>query len=491
MEPPSPPLQDDVFISDSEPSHELPQTIMNLVERILLQEHPAVNEEVWPVIWDFSGQALFDAIHPVFMSQEAVYLLVCDLSKDLFKKEDTCVSKPGLPGQPNEGAPRICSAASSLDRLMSWMDLVHSLQDPSTMNLLGSAQPPVILVGTHADKVVGDPWTGLNAILDSFHGQAFSSHIVDDKFAVENTRSGKPFPQEDPNIQRLRQTIISVASTLPHIKREIPLQWLHVEKELRRMAHNGFKHLTKAHFKSIAETICHFEVEEDSEELLHFLCDCGAVLCFNETSCSGGLIVLDPQWLIRVFCQIITVVPSKKEPMRIREHRQNLAKEGVLAEELVSFACQTLGIDIPKECLLSIMEKSNLVCRWDARNGQPIYLVPSMLKAKPEEEISSLIDGGSIAPVYLTFNTGYVPYGLFARFLVLFDQWASHEQFASSGRPSANAARFFVRKENNFTLMFACLKRVLVVHLVHEGKEEAQETATICQQLCRLVVFKE
>ena len=487
VKPLSPFLRDDVFVSDPESADDLPQTVISLVERILQQEHSAVGEEVWPVIWDFSGQSLFHAMHPIFMSQEAVYLLVCDLSKDLFKRGDTCVLQSGLPGHSGKGANMVCRGESSLDHLLRWMDLVHSFQGSSSVNASGISHPPVILVGTHADKVVGDPWTSMNAILDSFHGKAFASHIADEKFAVDNTRSGQPFQQEDPNIQRLRQTVIAVASTLPHIQREIPLQWLYVEKVLHRLASNGVKHVTKAEFNAIAERICCFEVHEDCDELLHFLCDCGTLLCFNEADESQTLVILDPQWLIYVFCQIITVVSRKKEPMVIREHRQNLAKRGILSEDLVSYACQTLSLKVSKEALLSIMEKSNLVCRWDTPNGESIYLVPSILTAKPDDEISGLSVQGSIAPVYLTFNTGYIPCGFFARFLVLFGQWASREHSARSPKLFANAARFFIGRQSDFSLMFACFNSVIMVHLVHDGKGEARETAAVCQQVYRLV----
>lgn len=481
--PTSPIFQDEVFTSDPEPFGNLPHEIVSLVEGILLQDHSTVADEIWPVIWDFAGQSLYHAIHPIFMSREALYLLVSDLSKDLFQRVDTCANQSE---RPEQGVKMANRGESSLDHLMRWMDLVHSFQDPSSIDATSIAQPPVILVGTHADKVVGDPWDVVNVILNSFEGKAFSPHIVEEKFVVDNTRAGQPYQHEDLNVQRLRQKIISVASTLPHTKREIPLQWLRVEKVLHRLASNGVKHITKTDFKAISNRICQFEVEEDSEELLHFLCDCGAVLYFNEADHSRSLVILDPQWLIKVFCQIITVVSSKKEPMRIREHRRTLAKDGILSEELINYACQNLSLKLSQDALLSIMEKSNLICRWVVRSGKVVYLVPSMLTAKPEEEISGLFGQGSVGPVYIQFYTGYVPYGLFSRFLVLFGQYASQQLSARPPKLFANAARFFIGEKSNYNLTFACFKSVIVIHLVHEGKsEDGKETAAICQQVCR------
>ena len=487
VEPSSPVSQDEVFTDDPESFGDLPQEIISLVEGILLQDNQTtVVDEIWPVIWDFAGQSLYHAIHPIFMSREAVYLLVSDLSKDLFQRPDT---RAKLSEQsPQRGMEISNRGDSSLDHLMKWMDLVHSFQDPSSLDAAGTAQPPVILVGTHADRVVGDPWQVVNVILNSFEGKAFSSHIVDDKFVVDNTRAGQPFQHEDQNVQRLRKKILSVAATLPHTKREIPLQWLRVEKVLHRLASSGVKHITKTEFKAISNRICQFEFVEDSEELLHFLCDCGAVLYFNEADNSSSLVFLDPQWLINVFCQIITVVPSKKEPVRIREHRRTLAKDGILSQELINYASQNLSLKLSQDSLLSIMEKSNLICRWDVEKDKVLFLVPSMMTAKPEEEISGLIGQGSIGPIYIQFHTGYVPYGLFSRFLVLFGQYASHDLSTRPPKLSANAARFFICKRNNYNLTFACFKSVITIHLVHEGKsEDGRETVTICQQVCRLV----
>lgn len=469
-------LVEDILTSDQDPSDNLPQNVANLVERVLRQEHFSASEEVWPVIWDFSGQSLLHGMNPIFMSREAVYLLVCDLTKDLFSKEHTDQSARATTMQHKTD--------SSFDHLVRWMDLVHSFQDTSAASVTSSAQPPVILVGTHADKVSGDPWNRLEAILDSFHGKQFSSHIVD-KFSVDNTRAGQA--QEDPTILTLRQKIISVASSLPHTNREIPLQWLRVEKVLHSLAAKGFKYITLQQFKTVAKRVCRFQVDEDSDELLHFLCDCGAVLCFKENDESNSLVFLDPQWLVRLFCQIIAVVSGKKEPMNIRQCRQTLAKKGILSEELVNFACQESDLNLSKESLLSVMEKASLVCRLEVQNGEVVYLVPSMLPATPENEILGLIDQYITAPVYITFSTGYIPYGLFSRFVVLFSDWASKEHSARPPKMSANTARFFIGKKNDYSLTFAFFKSVVMVHVLREGsKEEETEITAICQQVYRL-----
>lgn len=231
----------------------------------LCDAFPSVTEKV---LWDFSSLTVDRELHPNFLPGEAIYVLVSDLS-------DTA------------------GMESNLDHLVRWMNSVYS---SCTENVSSSAHPPVILVGTHADKVVGDPLKPMNAVLDRFRGEGFSPHIVDEKFIVDNTCVGQT--QEDVSISRLQQKIISLASTLPLKKQEIPLQWLKVEKVLHCLASERFKYLTLQQFKPLVKRICHFEVDEDSDELLLYLCDRDVVLYFSTTFESDRLVFLNPQWLI-------------------------------------------------------------------------------------------------------------------------------------------------------------------------------------------------
>lgn len=60
--------------------------IADLTAEKLHRKETDIPDGIWPVIWDFAGQALFRAIHPIFMSSEAVYVLVWDLTRDLMPK---------------------------------------------------------------------------------------------------------------------------------------------------------------------------------------------------------------------------------------------------------------------------------------------------------------------------------------------------------------------------------------------------------------------
>ena len=62
---------------------EVPTKVLSLVERGLKGNDTSYFEGVWPFVWDFAGQAVYHAIHPIFLSQEAIYVLMSDLTKEL------------------------------------------------------------------------------------------------------------------------------------------------------------------------------------------------------------------------------------------------------------------------------------------------------------------------------------------------------------------------------------------------------------------------
>ena len=124
---------------------------------LLLAEHLTRNkfdsdEKIWPIIWDFAGQDIYRAIHPIFMSPEDLYLLVFDLTKKLSEKAVCRVNV----GHKEHAVTARDDQDTNLDHLLRWMDLIHSLKKGNQKEKEKVSYPPVILVGTHAD-CVDDP----------------------------------------------------------------------------------------------------------------------------------------------------------------------------------------------------------------------------------------------------------------------------------------------------------------------------------------------
>ena len=439
----------------------VPDEIVTILEEHLEKNEGDTNEKIWPTIWDFAGQDIYRAIHPIFMSSDDIYLLVFDLTKRLSEKAECRV---------NVGHKELTATArdgedTNLDHLLRWMDLIHSLKKDSQSDSL--SYPPVILVGTHAD-CVDDPHKQINSVVEGkcsavFDGYTYLQHIAG-CCPIDNTKSGKTADQEE--IIELRKKILELADKMPHTKKKIPLQWHRVEKEICQPVWQQEKYLLLESFQEkIVSRYCTFEDESDFDELVYFLHSRGTIVYHEHEhdKKKGGLIVLNPQWLINVLCEIIKVKPHDNELWWTRNDRKKLAKEGVLLERLINHTCRKENVGLIKESLISLMDKFNLICESpekaeETKKGESQYLVPCMLTTFYEGEEEK----ENATPIYLTFQTKYVPYGLFCRLVVLFGKTSQFKNMCNV--EYANEAKIALDNKNH-VLQLLCYKTVIKLQI--------------------------
>ena len=468
---------------DEKRNSDMPDEVVRLTTENLSRIESVKDDGIWPVCMDFGGQAIYRAIHPILVSREAVYLLVVDLTEDLSALAQCFVKEAGY-DEVKIPSPDIND--TNLDHIMRWMDMVNSFKHEKN----GEVLPPVILVGTHADLVQGDPEIVITSVKDIICDTAreFSEHIIGKTFAVNNTLAGKELEEEDPQVVALRKEILKVADTLPHTKVEVPLKWLQVENEVCNLASRGENYVTRQDFrKNICDEICKFEVEDDYEVLLHFLHDRGTVVYHGRAEDPGSVVFLNPKWLIDVLCQIITVEKQKEEKTPISNLRKDLGKYGILDAKLLDYSCKQLGIGDIKESLLFLMKKFNLLCEYMGKDGGSVYLVPCMLTSTPDD--ASMPDVSAEpgpAAVYVTFTTQYVPGGLFSRMVVLFLECLQRRIAPDLPKLWANFARFFVG--DHTAVDFVCSKRVIKVHVWNYTDSSMNPVVTeprVCSEVFR------
>ena len=292
------------------------------------------------------------------MSPEDLYLLVFDLTKKLSEKAVCRVNV----GHEEHAVTARDDQDTNLDHLLRWMDLIHSLKKGNQKEKESVSYPPVILVGTHAD-CVDDPSKEMELVekmcLRVFSKDSYLPHIRG-RLSIDNTKAGKLFDQDE--IERFRGRIIEVADEMPHTKKPIPLQWHRIEKEISQPEWQRRKFLFKESFyKDIVSRYCTFKHEDDFEELLHFLQSRGTIV-YHKHENEEGLVFLDPQWLIKIFCKIINVSPQKDELMSIKADRKVLKEKGILSKQLIDQACHGSSLSLIKDHLISLMDKFNLIC---------------------------------------------------------------------------------------------------------------------------------
>ena len=385
------------------------------------------------MIGELAGQTVDRALHPMFMTSEALYLLAFDLSKNVYANA----------GEEND---------SGLHNILKAMNTVNSFKQ----SIEGETFPPVILVGTHADCVMpDDPEKKMECLSERFCDNSLMKEHVRKSVVVNNTLAGHGPDKEDSGIKRLRKLILEEAEMMPHTKKEIPLIWLYIEGKIEEKARGGEHFVSRVTFqRDIVEKVGALEEEQDIEQLLRFLHDRGSVVYYSHPENSDGLVVLDPRWLVNVFHQIINGIPSEEDSMKIRNYRKQLRQRGILASDLVEHVCETLKIQEIKHSLIFIMERLGLLCRCSSEDQE--YLVPCMLPAKPEDKLMSVpksSDETCSPNLYLTFKTDYVPDGLFPKLVCLFGSWAASKTACRQPQKFSNAARFILDDKTSLQIV--------------------------------------
>ena len=63
-------------------NQEVPHATAECVEQSLKDSTRKDEDKVYSILWDFGGQSVYYATHPIFFTGKATYLLVYDLSND-------------------------------------------------------------------------------------------------------------------------------------------------------------------------------------------------------------------------------------------------------------------------------------------------------------------------------------------------------------------------------------------------------------------------
>ena len=312
---------------------------------------------------------------------------------------------------------------------------------------------------------------------------ATSHHISEESFFIDNTN---PNREEDPQIVSFRAELLDLAKKMPPITKEIPMQWPLVEQKVDEMVkEKGMHYIGKKFFTDeIIRGIWDFNDTDNVEELLHFLQARGRVIYQDLPENPDGLVVLDPQWLSKLLCEIITVSLQWKNDHVNPENYEVLRKKGLLSQQLLNRAFERLKLNDIRDSLIRIMESFDVICNSKNCKGEDYpYLVPCMLKLLKKNVKDTNMRNGPL-PVFLTFDTSNLPSGLFCRLVVHFWEWATQLcGFFIVLSLFANFARFKVSKVYQLTL--ECHKTVIELKIWEPQGSDKTEEKRICEELLR------
>ena len=123
------------------------------------------------------------------------------------------------------------------------------------------------------------------------------------------------------------------------------------------------------------------------------------------------------------------------------------------------------------ESLIALMERFSLLCPWPSDGEHKQYLVPSMLMSPPSDDLVKLLSSVRIPSLFVRFDLGRVPPGLFTRLVLQFYQWCN-EEWKSQIEPQlfSNFARFHILPDQGVSVIIMCHSSSIEIAL-HDGSD--------------------
>jgi len=411
-------LPDPEFHIEIDTSGGVPEDVKALVAKYLQRQQSVLetsDRETVVTIWDFAGQHLYYASHPVFLSPRAVYVLVYNMSKDLSAKMEPCV-RQGV----HDIIPYSSGDETNLDSILSWLVSIHNLSADGRNKGEGRDErqpylrPPVIIVGTHVDAPFEDPKRMETQIKKSLSGKTYEQHVRRPFFRVDNTRAG-----EDEGIAKLRQEIREVLRLEPYMGEDVPVRWFNFEKVVEALVQQKTFYLKVSQLFNIVRKMCYIEDENEMVAMLDFYHDLGVIIWHGDT------VVLQTQWLIHLFKKLITIRPFDEQNPRHAAAWNELEETGLLSMRLVDHVFAEFLCDGQSQTdILAMMEMYGLIAKFSPENAEKSpssavkYFVPAQLCSCPETDLDTAPTG--ICALYIYFPDGFLPHGLFPQLVSRF-----------------------------------------------------------------------
>lgn len=312
---------------------DVPPITASCFDKIVKESNKEDGEKVFCILWDFGGQSVYYATHPIFLTRNAIYLLVYDLNKDPHVTADFIEKE----GQFERKEDSNCRKTNE-DYLHFWLSSVSALESQTTRHSEPSSfgkLPLVILVCTHADLAGEAAEEKARKIYGSLQAKPYKEHLFSKYFIVDNTKSGSD--DECKNVQKLRNELLALAKELLQ-RQTIPINWLRFEEALKCKLGENVWFVTLAEAREIARDKCEMVDEEEMDTAINFMHDQRILIHFNETPKLKEMVILDPEKLIKLFREVITVrsYDHTANEGQFEELWEKLEKKGILDEKLLS-----------------------------------------------------------------------------------------------------------------------------------------------------------
>ncbi len=379
-------------------------------------------------IWDFGGQIIYYILHHIFLRCRCVYILVINLSTDLYSP----VPQHEMP----EHGKHSKTEMKYWEAIEFWLNMIVSHIKRKGGSNEGESEN-VIIVGTHKDLIGDTPQEQdkkANEYFKQLQGMLmFKEHakLIRDFIAVDS-KGGDP-----ENFEKLRSEIMDAIKEHCYWNKPRPVRWLHLEKKLHELLENKLiseldKHVVNYQRMKVYGNEFHLTTDEDIEAFLNFH-HLTADLTYTKGGVLGDYVVASPQWLIDVFRALITLddflpkVSHQQQVSQLKHEGILNAKETLLPKVWNSFL-QDDWNGMVKQYLLALMVEYDLAVKLT----EDIYILPCLLPVCPSSinTLPSFRDLQSNMPsIFLKFHSSKASHDNFKIGLKTYDNFLPHGLF--------------------------------------------------------------
>ncbi|XP_052093481.1 uncharacterized protein LOC127729668 isoform X1 [Mytilus californianus] len=328
--------------------------------------------------WDFAGQKEFYATHQTFLSTNAIYLLVVNISQDFTKKTYNDMIE------------------NEFDRTGAyidfWLDNIHchAIKDDNIASItqIDFLNPPVIIISTGVDEIQNEDKLRKqkNKLHELLKGHSKRKHIRKTYFL-----SNKHFSKYENEFKELREQIVQVASNIPKWGDDLPTRWIVLEKEIERQI--AVENLIIPYEEAVQFAVkCSFPITDLEAELKSFLKyehEIGNLIYFDDIR---SYIILEPKWLVDVLRCFVSPLQFQSEFVNMTEW-EALQSTGFLSDKLIKKLFDKvpkLNSDKHTKFALQIMEKFDIIVKPTTIEGSEDYYIPCMINVSNFDSISKM-----------------------------------------------------------------------------------------------------
>lgn len=305
--------------------------------------NPSIEKDFQINIWDFGGQEIYHSTHQFFLTKRSLYLLVTES-----RKED------------------------SHDDFFYWLNIIKLLGEKS----------PVLMVLNKCDQPTKD--LPIREYKTNFSNiQSFNKISLKSEFRTE--------------FNDFRQSLIKIASKLPHIGAPLPKVWVDIRRDIEKLKIEGKDYISREEYFQICKN--HFRREDSALHLSEYFHDLGVVIHFQDDIDLKDIVFLNHEWITKSVYKILDdqfVIDkkgrfNKNDIIRIwssEEHRSKTRE------------------------LLALMKNNKFDLCFEISNGE--YLVPRLL---PVDEVDYVWETNE-SNLKFEFRYNFMPKGILSRLIV-------------------------------------------------------------------------